>query len=137
MTLNLLINIDVPDLERGVEFYRDGLGFALRRWLFDRTVAELTCASVSCFLIEKRAGTHPVPGHDATRRYAPHWTPLHLDVVVPDVDLALTRAIAAGARVERPATDAAFGRIATLRDPFGHGFCLIALADGGYDNVSE
>src|SRR5712675_1480224 len=97
MTLKLLVNIDVPDLDRGVGFYRDGLGFAVRRWLFDRTVAELTCASVSCFLIEKRPGTRPVPGHDATRHYAPHWTPLHLDLVVPDVDLALTRAIVAGA----------------------------------------
>ena len=134
--MTLLINIDVPDLDRGVEFYRDGLGFALRRWLFDRTVAELTCASVSCFLIEKRPGTHPILSDDATRYYAPHWTPLHLDLVVPDVDLALTRAIAAGARIERPAADAAFGRIATLRDPFGHGFCLIELVDGGYDNVS-
>jgi predicted enzyme related to lactoylglutathione lyase len=137
MTLRLLVNIDVPDLDRGVGFYRDGLGFVLRRWLFDRTVAELTFASVSCFLIEKRPGTPPVAGHDATRHYAPHWTPLHLDLVVPDVDLALTRAIAAGARIETPAADQAFGRIATLRDPFGHGFCLIALADGGYDNVSE
>jgi len=136
MTLRLLVNIDVPDLDRGVGFYRDGLGFVLRRWLFGHTVAELTCASVSCFLIEKRPGTHPVSGHDATRHYAPHWTPLHLDLVVPDVDLALTRAIAAGARIESPAADAAFGRIATLRDPFGHGFCLIELADGGYDNVS-
>jgi predicted enzyme related to lactoylglutathione lyase len=136
MTLRLLVNIDVPDLDRGVGFYRDGLGFVLRRWLFGHTVAELTCASVCCFLIEKRPGTHPVSGHDATRHYAPHWTPLHLDLVVPDVDLALTRAIAAGARIESPAADAAFGRIATLRDPFGHGFCLIELADGGYDNVS-
>ena len=136
MTLRLLVNIDVPDLDRGVGFYRGGLGFVLRRWLFGHTVAELTCASVSCFLIEKRPGTHPVSGHDATRHYAPHWTPLHLDLVVPDVDLALTRAIAAGARIETPAADAPFGRIATLRDPFGHGFCLIELADGGYDNVS-
>ena len=32
-----------------------------------------------------------------------------------------------------PAKDAAYGRIAMLADPFGHGFCLLQFNDRGYD----
>ena len=28
-----------------------------------------------------------------------------------------------------------WGRMATLSDPFGHGFCLIQFAGGGYDDA--
>ena len=59
------------------------------------------------------------------RRYSRHWTPVHPDIVVDDVDAAVERAVAAGAKLEAPAKDAAYGRIAMLADPFGHGFCLL------------
>jgi len=42
---------------------------------------------------------------------------------VDDVDKAVERAVAEGAILEAPATDTAYGRIAMLADPFGHGFC--------------
>jgi uncharacterized glyoxalase superfamily protein PhnB len=67
------------------------------------------------------------------RRYERHWTPLHVDVVVDDVDAAVERALRAGAVLEAPARDAPYGRIAMLADPFGHGFCLLAFSATGYD----
>ena len=39
---------------------------------------------------------------------------------VPDADAAFQRAIDAGATVERPVTDAPYGRGGWLHDPFGH-----------------
>lgn len=66
-------------------------------------------------------------------RYDRHWTPVHPDVVVEDVDAAVTRAVDAGAVLESPAQDAPYGRIATLADPFGHGFCLVQFNAQGYD----
>ena len=59
--------------------------------------------------------------------------PVHADIVVDDVDAAVERAVAAGAKLEAPAKDAAYGRIAMLADPFGHGFCLLQFNERGYD----
>ena len=55
------------------------------------------------------------------------------DIVVDDVDAAVERAVAAGAKLEAAAKDAAYGRIAMLADPFGHGFCLLQFNERGYD----
>jgi PhnB protein len=44
---------------------------------------------------------------------------------VADVDAAWGRAIGAGARVERPITEAPFGRGGWLVDPFGHRWNLM------------
>ena len=66
------------------------------------------------------------------RDYARHWTPIHLDFVVDDVDAAVARACAAGAKLESAAQPRSWGRIAILSDPFGHGFCLLSFARGDY-----
>jgi lactoylglutathione lyase len=58
-----------------------------------------------------------------------------LDFVVPDVDVATEKAIAAGARLEGPVQSFEWGRQACLSDPFGHGFCLVQWQGGGYDEV--
>jgi predicted enzyme related to lactoylglutathione lyase len=62
---------------------------------------------------------------------------VHLDVAVEDLDAALARAVAAGASVEHPSSDAPYGRIAMLADPFGHGLCLIQFLNRGYDEVAD
>jgi predicted enzyme related to lactoylglutathione lyase len=51
---------------------------------------------------------------------------------VDDLDLAIARALAAGAILEHPTKEAPYGRIAMLADPFGHGFCLIQFNAQGY-----
>ncbi|MGH6662900.1 MAG: VOC family protein [Rhodospirillales bacterium] len=129
----ILINVDVPDLEAGIAFYEAGLGFARDRLLFNDTVAEMSLGGTRVFLIQHKAGSIAVPGTALMRDYRIHWTPVHLDIVVDDLDAAVARAVAAGA--ERPAAIGRheWGDIATLRDPFGHGFCLIAFQGRGYD----
>jgi predicted enzyme related to lactoylglutathione lyase len=129
----LLVNIDVPDLARGIGFYRDGFGLAVSRYL-GRHAAELTGWPVPLYLLENPGGS--VAAAAETRRYARHWTPVHLDVVVADLDAAVHRALAAGATLERPLTTAAWGSIVGLADPFGHGVCLVAFTDRGYDAIA-
>lgn len=88
------------------------------------------------FLLEKPRGSEPFPGVSAPREYVRHWTPVHLDFVVDDVASAVGRAPAAGATCEGDVATFAWGRIATLADPFGHGFCLVELRGRGYDEIA-
>jgi catechol 2,3-dioxygenase-like lactoylglutathione lyase family enzyme len=88
----LLVNVDVPDLARAVAFYRDGLGLTFVRRLFGGTVAELAGTSARFFLLEKAAGTTPAATVATPRDYARHWTPVHLELAVDDVDAAVRRA---------------------------------------------
>ena len=60
---------------------------------------------------------------------------MHLDVVVDDLDAALARALAAGARAETAVRKEAWGRIVVLADPFGHGLCIIQFHGRGYDEI--
>ena len=54
-----------------------------------------------------------------------------------DVEAALARAVAAGARAETEIQTHNWGKIATLSDPFGHGFCLVQFLGRGYDEIAE
>jgi len=48
-------------------------------------------------------------------------SPVHLHVYVPDVDAVVSRALAAGATLERPVEDQFYGdRTGTVADPYGH-----------------
>lgn len=128
-----IVNVDVPDLKRGCAFYCAALELQVSRYLFDRSVAELVGANVTVYLLEEAGGTLAAATH--RRDYARHWTPVHLDVAVDDLDAALARAVAAGAAVEGTVDEAAWGRIVRLADPFGHGFCLLEFSAVGYDAV--
>ncbi len=98
---------------------------------FGTGFVELEGWPATVYLLAKDAGTIGAGGDP--RRYSRHWTPVHADIVVDDVDAAVERAVAAGAKLEAPAKDAAYGRIAMLADPFGHGFCLLQFNERGYD----
>jgi len=133
--MKLIINIDVDDLDKAIAFYEAGLGLRLDRLLFEGSVAEMAGAAVPIQLLTKAAGSAPAGASAPGRDYRRHWTPLHLDLEVEDVEAAAARAQAAGARLEGEIRSAEWGKIATMSDPFGHGFCFIQLAPGGYGNV--
>lgn len=128
--MTLLLNIDVPDVETAVRFYSSAFDLKVGR-RFGSDFVELVGWPAKVYLLTKAAGTVGAGGDQ--RRYSRHWTPFHVDVVVDDVDAAVERAVGAGAKLETPAKDAAFGRIAMLADPFGHGFCLLQFSERGYD----
>ncbi len=128
----MIVNIDVPDIEAGIAFYSKGLSFELKRRLFDGSVAELGHHSGQIYLIEQRPGSTPVPGCRTQRMYDAHWTPVHIDFGVEDLDTARERAMTAGATASTDITYHDFGKLAPMRDPFGHGFCLIEFSEQGY-----
>lgn len=135
MTLSLLVNIDVDDLERAEAFYVQALGLSVGRRL-GAGVVELLGASSPVYLLQKAAGSAAGDATMQTRDYRRHWTPVHIDLVVADLDAALARAQAAGATLEGEVRTANWGRIAQLADPFGHGFCLIEFLNRGYDEIA-
>jgi len=132
---SLLVNIDVDDLEKATRFYCDALGLEVGR-RFDGWI-ELVGAAAPIYLLPKAVGTGVSPRSTQTRDYRRHWTPVHLDFVVSDIRQALARALAAGATLERDVTKHAYGELALLADPFGNGFCLIAFAGRGYDEIAR
>lgn len=129
---HILVNIDVDDLERAIRFYTDGLGLTVGRRLGDDFV-ELLGAQAPLYLLLKAPGTRPFAGAAAARSYERHWSPVHLDFVVDALEPAVARAVGAGARSEAPISTHAWGRMALLGDPFGHGVCLLEMGERGYD----
>jgi predicted enzyme related to lactoylglutathione lyase len=132
--MDLLINIDVPNLAEGVAFYSRAFDLVVTRRL-GSGAAELSGSPVRLYLLEKPEGS--VGAACDPRRYARHWTPVHFDVVVDDLEAALTRSVAAGAKIESEARVHAWGETAVLSDPFGNGFCLIQFLGRGYDEIAD
>jgi predicted enzyme related to lactoylglutathione lyase len=132
----LLINIDVPNLEEATRFYTQAFDLRVGRKIGDEVV-ELLGFPSPIFLLENQDGSEPYDNAPAARTYKRHWTPIHLDIVVDDADNAVTKARAAGAKVESEVTTEPWGRIALLSDPFGNGFCLIQFLGKGYDEISS
>src|SRR5688572_3053399 len=95
----LLVNIDVPDLERAARFYTHALELRPGRRIGSDAL-ELIGAEVPINLLLKAAGTRPYPDAAGVREYARHWSPVHLDFGVRDLEAALARALAAGATQE-------------------------------------
>lgn len=136
MSSTLLLNLDVPDLARGERFYTRAFGLTCGRRLGEGFL-ELCGWPVEVYLLVKAPGTDVLPSSPSPRRdYTRHWTPVHFDVVVDDLDGALARAVAEGAVLETPVRDEPYGRLALLGDPFGHGFCLIEFNARGYDAIA-
>ncbi|MCJ0824929.1 VOC family protein [Luteimonas sp. 50] len=131
--MQLLVNIDVADLADAVRFYGAAFGLAPVRRFGDDGV-ELGGMQTPVFLLRKPQGS--AAAADSERDYARHWTPIHCDVVVDDLDAALVRAIAAGAVQEGVTREAAWGRIVQVADPFGHGWCLLQFHGRGYDEIA-
>ena len=136
MTLSVLANIDVDDLVRASDFYCSALGLRIGR-RFGNSAVELLGAATAIYLLEKGSGTLPSPDSPGRREYIRHWTPVHLDFVVPDLASAVTQACNAGARLEGEVRTHNWGRIAVMADPFGHGFCLIEFLGRGYDEITS
>lgn len=129
--MRIIVNIDVPELAPAIAFYCAALGLQLNR-ILDDDVAELSGASSLIYLLAKDAESDAAKPVTQRRQYARHWTPVHLDVVVTDVQAAAKRAISAGAQQESECIEWRGSKCISFSDPFGHGFCLIEFAGQTY-----
>jgi predicted enzyme related to lactoylglutathione lyase len=135
-TLRFIVNVDVDDLEKAIAFYASALGLRLDRKLFDNSVAQMWGGPCAIYLLLKPPGSAATLSAGSAREYQRHWTPVHLDFVVDDVAAAVARAVSAGAKLEGEIQSFAWGRLATMSDPFGHGFCAVQFLGSGYEEVA-
>jgi predicted enzyme related to lactoylglutathione lyase len=135
MTTGSLINIDVQDIKKAETFYCGVFDLKVVRRLGAECV-ELSGLGVPCFLLQKAEGTQAFRGGSHQRNYSRHWTPVHLDITVLDIQAMCERALAAGAKAETEIRTTPYGKIVVMADPFGHGFCLIEFNEKGYDAIA-
>jgi predicted enzyme related to lactoylglutathione lyase len=132
----LLVNIDVNDLDAGIRFYTHAFALRVGR-RFGRHACELLGAEAPLYVLVKGEGTTPFAHAEHKRDYHRHWTPVHLDFEVDDLEAAMARAEKAGAKRESGEIEVtAWGRIVQYADPFGNGFCLLQFTGDGYDTIA-
>lgn len=118
------LSIDVPNLEAGLRFYGNVFGFIEKSRPFP-TMAILDAQNLTVCMHEKAAGTTSSAGGSDVRRYERHWTPVHLDLHVPDLDAVLEKIRAEGGLIENEFRTQGPRPVAFCSDPFGNGFCVI------------
>lgn len=121
---NVTICIDVPDLGRATAFYCEGLGCSLVKKRDSHNTVSANGAKIHLAL--KEAGTPATGQEGPVRDYARHWTPIHLDFDVEDIQTAIAAVKRLGGTVE-DTKRGDWGAAAFCADPFGNGFCLLAL----------
>ena len=113
------ICIDVDDVDRAVEFYGRGLGLTVveahPEW------AHVKAGAQTFWIMKAPVGAQG----QISRDYRRHWTPVHLDFTVEDIDAAVGRAIDAGGTLEGKVRRGAKGALANLSDPSGNGVDLV------------
>ena len=134
--MNLLVNLDVDDLDKAVDFYSAAFGLTVGRRFGDAGV-EMLGSTAPIYLLRKAAGSAASTTTTQLRSYQRHWTPVHLDFVVEDIDAAVERATAAGATPEKPVSTSNWSKLAMMADPFGHGFCFVQFLGRGYDEICD
>ena len=92
--MQLLLNIDVPELAPAERFYVDAFGLRPGRRV-GGDVLELLGAEVPVYLLQKPQGSTGAGAQP--RLYERHWSPLHVDVLVADLAVAHEEVTAAGA----------------------------------------
>ncbi|MEW6296854.1 MAG: VOC family protein [Thermodesulfobacteriota bacterium] len=134
--MNLLVNIDVDDLDKAIRFYTSALNLKVGR-RFGTFGVELLGSNAPIYVLAKSAGTAAAETTNQRRTYERHWTPVHLDFVVENVEQATEMAISAGAKLEKPISTSKWGKLALLADPFGHGMCFVQFLGRGYDEIAD
>jgi predicted enzyme related to lactoylglutathione lyase len=134
--MDIQVNLDVDDLDKAVRFYSSALGLKVGRRLGAFGV-EMLGSSVPIYLLLKSSETPASETISQLRSYQRHWTPIHLDFVVDEIEPAVQRAIEAAARLEQPIATYQWGKLALMADPFGHGFCFVQFLRRGYDEIAK
>lgn len=105
------IELAVPDLERGLAFYRDSLGHTL------------------VWRTETAAGLR-LPDSDSEIVLQTQRPQLDVDFLVESAETAAAQFEAAGGRVVVPPFDIQIGRAVVVEDPFGNTYLLLDASKG-------
>lgn len=118
------ICIDVADIKQGTKFYTIALGCDIKHE--KQQSSELSAENVTIHLIEKEENSNPLIKESSSRNYSRHWTPVHLDFAVTDIEKTLSLIQEFGGILEDK-KEGEWGTAAFCADPFGNGFCIIKL----------
>jgi predicted enzyme related to lactoylglutathione lyase len=110
--MNVLVNLDVDDLEKAIRFYSTAFGLKVGR-RFGAFGVEMLGSSAPIYLLVKSTGTQASQTTSQPRSYERHWTPVHLDFVVEEIEAAVQKAISAGAQLEKPIATHEWGQART------------------------
>lgn len=116
------ICIDVADKTSAQAFYTQALGCELVKE--SDTHVELSADGTTIYLGEHAAGSNPLTLQKAARSYDRHWTPVHLDFIVDDIDVSMAKILELGG-VKEGESQGEWGAAAFCADPFGNGFCIL------------
>jgi catechol 2,3-dioxygenase-like lactoylglutathione lyase family enzyme len=126
-----IICLGVGDLERSLRFYRDGLGLPTTRSAEDGIVFFQTSGVTLELFPYHELAADVGPGFDVPRTTFPGITIAHNVRTKAEVDDVLRQAEAAGARIEKPATETDWGGYSGyFSDPDGY---LWEVAYGAFD----
>ncbi|AWF83006.1 glyoxalase [Microbulbifer sp. A4B17] len=128
--MQILLNIDVDDLSRGSNFYCDAFGLHEGRRL-GTDVVEILGGSIPIFLKQRDPGAWPINSKKNINSYDRHWTPVHMDVVVEELLLAIERVVDTGGQMNGNIQKRKWGIKASLSDPFGNSYYLMQFNKGG------
>jgi predicted enzyme related to lactoylglutathione lyase len=117
------ICIDVDDVNRAVEFYGRGLGLTVVESHPDW--AQIKLGEQTFWIMKTPAGAQG----QISRDYRRHWTPVHLDFNVDEIDEAVKRAVDAGGKLEGEIQRGPKGALANLVDPSGNGVDLVSKTE--------
>ena len=112
LTRRVHVYIEVDDLEPSARLLRRRPR-AARAPEAEADWVELAGAQAPIHLLARRSG----PDKD----FARHWTPVHLDFAVADLDAATTGRSPPAGRTSAPSTTRACGGMAAFADPAGNG----------------
>ena len=118
------ISIDVSNMEKALSFYANALACSVQR--NGSEISKLSTDNVDIFLLEKASGSNPLPIGTDSRNYDRHWTPVHLDFSVDNIEQSLIAVLEFGGSHEG-SESGDWGSIAYCADPFGNGFCLCQI----------
>jgi predicted enzyme related to lactoylglutathione lyase len=131
--------IEVPDLERGITFYRDALGFGSNPWGFGSYPLGFGSYQYELGLQQHRSTTNHAVAFSAggisvclikllsaKRGVRPRKgrQPTYLEFTVHDLEATIGRLIALGGSCEGPIKRYGNRRLAHMTDPFGNWFDL-------------
>jgi uncharacterized glyoxalase superfamily protein PhnB len=121
---HLIPYLAVRDARGAIDWYTDAFGARLvgDPYVMDDDRighAEIEIGGATLYLADE----HPELGLTGPQE---RQVSVSLHLTVPDVDAAVSRAADLGATVERPATDAPYGRTGVVLDPYGHRWMLQA-----------
>ena len=118
------VSIDVSDMEKAVLFYTKALGCSEIR--VGEGTTKLGADNVNIFLLKKESESNPLITGTSSRNYERHWTPVHLDFYVSEIEKIVSLVKELGGASEG-SQSGDWGAVEFCSDPFGNGFCLCKI----------